>query len=93
MSEFLDNMRGSEMEILEIAREIRELAEAFRVTGNHVVGDRLLVLAFRLQKIEKVINASVAADLDKSVWNAERSSQAVLQAALAGAELAADKQG
>lgn len=93
MSKFLDDMRGSEMAILDVARELRELGMAFNLTGNCTIGNRLVILAICLEKTEQAIDASVAAELDESVRNAEKSSQAILQATLAGAELASDKQG
>ena len=93
MSEYLDNIHGNADVIYQVAEELHYLAQAFHRTGNGTVAQKLSLQSARLHAARRGITNAVSEELNRSVKQAEESSQNVLKAVLVGVELGQNEDG
>lgn len=76
--------------IEQVARSLDHLGDAFYTTGNRIVAERLSLEARTLRAQAKALEPIIGSVVDYIVRSADQASKNMLNAALAGAELADD---
>ena len=86
--DWLEKHSDASMVLFNIAREIRGLANAFRITGNHAMYISLRSIAVDIEKANKDIRDAIGESIEETIKRSGESSKAILEAALAGAMIA-----
>lgn len=83
MSEYLDVMFEKTSDIEGVSRELRQLARAYFLTGNSVMGETLSDMAEVLTKAQEEIDCAVGRELNDRCLASQQSAYNTVAACLA----------
>lgn len=87
----ITKLNNTKIKLLQTVEALRSLAYGFSITGNTFMQAELTKLAVGIEREIDVIGHVMDEDLNEKVRLAQQSSENVLNAALAGIELASRK--
>ena len=90
MSEWLDKHRDGARILSEVSRDLYGLSRALSRVGNDKMAEDIGGFCIRIDLANKMMDEAVSENIDSRLRDAKASSKAIIEAALAGIEIAGD---